>query len=492
MSRKRYRPWNPEESYLLPPSPREWLPNDHLLFFVLDVLTEIDLGAIEGAIQQKDTRGERPYDPLMMTTLLVYAYCTGVFSSRKMERATYDNVAFRVLVGGSHPHFTTINTFRRVHRTALATLFLSVLQLCKRAGLVKLGHVAIDGTKVEANASKHKAMSYDRMLSQEKRLAAQIEELLSQADAIDEEEDRLYGAGNREWELPEELRRREDRIKRIKEAKAELEQEARQQRASDLREQATGMRETAKSHPNPRVRSRQAGQAKRREAQANLLFPEADEDEVDKNHLPRRTTPVTVEGKPRPKTQRNFTDPDSHLMMGPKGFAQSYNAQAAVDSENQIILAAGVTNQPADNANLLPMLERVVATTGLPEVLSADYGYWAKDVPARSCSIGVEPLIATGRVKHGEVGAPVNTGEPLPDLKPLERMRWRLNTDEGRKLYRRRKVIVEPVFGQIKAAMGFRRFSFRGLQSVDDEWSLVCACHNLLKLFRSGWQPAPA
>jgi transposase len=225
---KSYRPWTPTQAYLLPPSPMEWLDEGHLAYFVLDLVPTLDLTAIERAIQAKDARGERPYPPVMMAVLLIYAYCVGVFSSRKMARATYEDVAFRVICGGEHPHFTTINQFRLDHREALAGLFVQVLRLCRKAGLVKLGHVSFDGTKVQANASKHKAMSYARLLEEEKRLEAEVKALLARADEADRREDQMYGAGQTAEDLPEEMRRREQRLDRIRAAKAALEEEAKQ------------------------------------------------------------------------------------------------------------------------------------------------------------------------------------------------------------------------------------------------------------------------
>src|SRR6266581_691087 len=242
---KSYRPWSPTQSFLLPPSPLEWLPEGHLAYFVLEAVQTLDLSAIEDAIQAKDARGERPYSPAMMVALLVYGYSVGVFSSRRLARETYEDVAFRVLAGGEHPHFTTVNQFRLEHRQALAKLFVQVLRLCKKAGLVKLGHVAFDGTKVGANASKHKAMSYKRMQEEERRLAAEVEALLAKADETDSREDAQYGVGKAPEDLPEELQRRESRLSRIREAKAALEKEATDARAEELREQARIQREKA-------------------------------------------------------------------------------------------------------------------------------------------------------------------------------------------------------------------------------------------------------
>jgi transposase len=245
MAGKQYRPWAPTQSFLLPPSPLEWLPQDHLAYFLLDVVHSLDLGELERALQAKDPRGERPYPPAMMLALLIYAYCVGIFSSRKIARATYEDVAFRVLAGGEHPHFTTLNQFRLQHRSAFSGLFVQVLRLCQKAGLVKLGHVSIDGSKVLANASKHKAMSYKRMREEEARLQREIEALLGRADAADQQEDQQYGPGTAPQDLPEELQRREKRLARIREAKAALEQEAKEARAEELRENARAQREKA-------------------------------------------------------------------------------------------------------------------------------------------------------------------------------------------------------------------------------------------------------
>ena len=265
---KEYRPWAPRQSFLLPPSPLDWLPEGHLAYFILELVEQLDLGEIERAIQSKDARGTRPYSPGMMTALLLYAYSVGLYSSRKIERATHEDVGFRVLAGGEQPYFTTINEFRKTHEGALSSLFVQVLRLCQKAGLVKLGHVAMDGTKVQANASKHKAMSYARMEEAEARLEAQVRELLARAEAVDEEEDARFGEDQREEDLPEELRRREDRLRRIREAKAELEAEAKASRAAALRDQAREARKRAQTEQRQKVRRANRTRAQRCEEQA--------------------------------------------------------------------------------------------------------------------------------------------------------------------------------------------------------------------------------
>lgn len=325
---------------MLPPSPDEWLPEGHLVYFLLDLVEQLDLSAIEAPIQAKDPRGEKPYDPRMMVTLLLYAYCVGVPSSRRIMRATYENVAFRVISGGCHPHFTRICAFRREHFDALKGLFTQILQLCQAAGLVSLGHVSLDGSKFKANASKHRAMSYDRMQSTSERLEAEIAELLLQAERVDAAEDELHGEGQQPQDLPDELARRQSRLARIRAAMEALEREAKETRAAQLARQAEGHRQTAATHPDPSVRKRAATNAAERETRArDLLAEQADEDgngpgpdhatgsksAVDAANepedqdaridgptpLPEHQTPAMPAGDPKPKAQRNFTDPDS-------------------------------------------------------------------------------------------------------------------------------------------------------------------------------------
>jgi transposase len=493
---KSYRPWSPSQSFLLPPSPLEWLPEGHLTYFVLDAIQTLDLSAIEDAVQAKDGRGERPYSPAMMVALLVYGYSVGVFSSRRLARATYEDVAFRVLAGGEHPHFTTVNQFRLQHREALGKFFVQVLRLCRKAGLVKLGHVAFDGSKVAANASKHKAMSYKRIQEEELRLAAEVEALLAKADATDRREDEQYGVGQAPEDLPEELRRRESRRARIVEAKAELEKEAAEARAEELREQARAQREKACDESvDAAERQRAATRAAKAQEKARELSGKDPDDDgpgggSTASCLPHHRVPAEPDGKPKPKAQRNFTDPDSRIMVKGGEFLQGYNAQAAVDAESQIIVAAAVTNQPPDQEHLAPMLEQVIANCGeAPAVATADSGYFSRENVAACVAQGVDPYIAVGRDPAKTSAA---SAEPTPAQQAQAAMATKLKTAEGKAIYARRKCIVEPTFGQIKQARGFRRFSFRGLAKVRAEWSFVCATHNLLKLFRSGFQSREA
>jgi transposase len=481
---KQYRPWSPEQSFLLPPSPMEWLPQDHLAYFVLEVVQELDLHAIEDVIQEKDGRGERPYSPRMMTALIVYAYSVGVFSSRRIERSTQEDVAFRVIAGGAQPHFTSVNRFRLQHRQALAGLFGQVLKLCTRAGLKTLGHVALDGSKVQANASKHKAMSYGRMKEEEKKLQAEIEALLRRADETDAAEDAEHGEGVRGDEVPEELRHRETRLRRIRELKAELEKEAAESRAAQLRENAEELRKKAADATIPsRDRTAAKTLAKKSDAAAEKISPR-DDDDNDKGspsgQLSLHRVPTTPAGKPKDKAQRNFTDADSRIMIRNAVFMQAYNAQAAV-SEDQIVVAYGLTNDPTDASHLAPMLERVAEATGeLPTIVTADTGYLSESNVAYCAKNGVDAYIA---VKKSDA-AKLTQVPDTPKLVSHWDMNEKLKTSRGKKIYALRKVLVEPVFGQIKAAMGFRRFSLRGLAKASSEWGIVCLCHNLLKLFR--------
>ncbi len=482
---KTYRPYSPDQSFLLPPSPREWLSEGHLAYFVLDLLEELDLGEIERAIQKKDPRGERPFSPRMMTALLLYGYAVGVFSSRKIEKATFDDVAFRVLAAGEHPHFTSINEFRARHREALGKLFDQLLQECMSAGLVKLGHVAIDGTKMKANASKHKAMSYERMNKDEKRLKAEIEAYFDLAEKTDAEEDAIYGVGQQAHDLPAELRRREDRIAKIREVRAALKKETTKARAAELERQADELRRlAADANTPPKTQAEFTTLAAQRDQQSAEIHD--DDDDVPPpspdDDLPRNTPPKHRDGTPKPKAQRNFTDPDSRIMMRDGAFVQAYNAQIAVDEEHQIIVAAALSNQSPDAEYFEPMLRRVVENcSAAPERATADSGYFSADNVRAAEALGVEPFIAPGRLARD------NSLNELPDwyqTDERQRMRALLSTERGKAAYARRKSTVEPVFGQIRTR-GVRQMSFRGLVKNRLEWLLICATHNLLKLWRS-------
>jgi transposase len=482
---KQYRPWSPEQAFLLPPSPMEWLPEDHLAYFVLEVVQELDLRAVEDVIQEKDGRGERPYSPRMMTALIIYAYSAGVFSSRKIERATHEDVAFRVIAGGGHPHFTSINRFRLQHREALAGLFGQVLNLCARAGLKTVGHVALDGSKVQANASKHKAMSYGRMKTDEKRLQAEIEALLKRAEDMDAAEDAEHGADARGDEVPEELRHRETRLRRIRELKLELEKEAAESRAAQLRDNADALRKSAEDPTLPARRRAAATTLAKKSDDAAEKLSARDDDDDDKGspatELPRHRIQTTPTGTPKDKAQRNFTDADSRIMVRNGAFLQAYNAQAAV-SEDQIVVAHGLTNDPTDANHLAPMIERVAeAMGGMPTIVTADAGYLSEANITYCVRNGVDAYIAVRKSDAAKLSQVPDT----PKLVAQWDMNEKLNSPRGKRIYALRKVLVEPVFGQIKAAMGFDRFSLRGISKVASEWGIVCTCHNLLKLFRA-------
>jgi len=455
-----FRRYDPDQLFLLPPDMKEWLPEDDLVYFVMDVVGQLDLNPIYRTYNNAKG-GQPPYHPEMMSALLIYAYCIGLPSSRKIERATYHSVAFRVLTADQHPDHDTIAEFRKRHLKALAGLFVEVLRLCRKAGLVKLGHVALDGTKMKANASKHKAMSYARMEKSVAELEAEVGRLLAEAEATDAEEDALYGKGKRGDELPKELRFKQSRLKKIEEAKKALEEEARAE-----------------------------AEAKRAEYETKK--------EAWENRTERRggRPPKPPCEKPDPKKQRNFTDPDSRIMPagGSKTFVQAYNCQAAVDEKAQVIVATNVTQETNDKQQLKPVVEKLKENTNgrKPKNISADSGYYSEANIGTLESDGINAYIATGRQKHGET-PPANPCGRIPKNATIkERMARKLRTVKGRCTYSKRKKIVEPVFGQIKEVRGFRRFSLRGIDKVDPEWDLICLTHNLLKLFRSSWRPKMA
>lgn len=481
---KTYRAYDPEQPYLLPPAPRDWLGDDHLAIFVLDLVRELDLRAIDAQVQAKDARGERPYSPVMMTALLVYAYSVGVFSSRRIERATVEDVAFRYLCGGQHPHFTTINQFRSKYRQQLAGLFEQVLKACMSAGLVKLEHVAIDGTKMKANASKHKAMSYDRMLKDDERIRNEVEELLAKAEAADAADDATEGA----YDPQEEVRRRQERLAKMAAAREALRAETKAARAARLQEQAEELRAKATDPTtSPRDQKGFVTLAAKRDEKAEVLLAEAGKPPPhdDDDDLPRNTPPSTADGEPRPEAQRNFTDPQSRIMFRDGAALQGYNAQIAVDETSQVIVAAAVSNQAPDTQYFAPMLRRVIANCdAVPAKATADSGYFSAANVLFAENMGTEPFISVG--KHRNDGTQATpTARPHQCTPARRAMRAVLETPEGRATYARRKSTVEPVFGQIRSCRGFHHFSFRGVVKNRCEWLLVCLTHNVLKLFRA-------
>src|SRR3989442_6626010 len=416
---KTFRPYEPDQLLLMPPSLGDWVPEDHLARFVSDLVDTLDLSAIEDTYTEE--RGYPPYHPCMMVKVLLYGYCTGIYSSRRMAEKLLDSVAFRFLAAGNQPDFRTISDFRKRHEVALSGLFEQVLKVCRESGLVKLGRVALDGTKIKANASKHKAMSYARMVEKETELRRQIREMFRQAEAIDGEEDRRYGPDRRGDELPEELARRETRLKKIREAKAALEAAAKKKAAAEGKD------------------------------------PE--------------------QSKPAAKDQHNFTDPESKIQKTKDGFIQGYNAQVAVDETFQVIVAQHVTPMAADVNQLQPAVESIAATLKVrPKEVLADAGYCSEENIRALETKGIEPFIATGRQKHGETRSSPR-GRAPNDMTLRQRMARKLLTTRGEKAYSQRKVIVEPVFGQIKQARRFRQFLRRGVRRVRHEWALVCTGH---------------
>ena len=450
-----------DQTLLFPPSLHDWLPEGHLARFLLDVVSALDLSAIYKSYEDKDGRGQAAYAPEMMVRLLLYGYAKGVYSSRKIQTRTYEDVGFRYLSGDQHPDHATIAEFRKRHLDALSGLFTQALLLCSEAGLVKLGHVSIDGTKIKANASKHKAMSYKHMNETEARLKQEIDTLLAAAEKTDAEEDAQYGKDRHGDELPAELQRRQSRLQKIGEAKAALEQEAKEMAAQESVEAEQKLAERAEQE-------RRTGK-KKGGRKPELPDPE--------------------QAKPDDTAQRNFTDPESRIMPdgANKGsFVQGYNAQIAVDSASQVIVAAEVTQETNDKKQLLPMIALMAANLEQkPEKVSADTGYFSEANVTDEQVKDVDLYVATGRDKHGDA-VETSSDPPPPGASPKEVMREKLRTEAGRTVYKMRKAIVEPVFGQIKEQRGFRRFSLRGKENVSREWRLVCAVSNLLKLFRAG------
>ena len=448
--RKTFRAFAPDQDLLLPPSLDEWLAADHMARFVADLVDEhLDLSGIHAAYQEK--KGGPPYDPRLMVRLLIFGYTTGVRSSRKLEAAYVDVVAFRWLVAGTAPDFRSIARFRKRHLSALGHLFVQALALCQAAGIVSLGRVALDGTKVRANASRRKAMSYVRMSEKEKILAAEVSALLAEAETIDKAEDTKYGKTKRCDELPEELRRRQSRLVKLREAKQALEDQARQRAEAD-------------------------GGAKGREGGE------------DDDTIAERVAAAGAKAVPKPKTQRNFTDPESKIMKTSDGsFHQCFNAQTVVDAEHQIIVATDVTDRANDVADLIPMTEQTIANTGrAPAQMLADAGYCSEDnlnqANQLTTDVGTEFFIATGRHKHDDPPPIAPRGRIPKDATPKQRMARKLTTKKGHAVYGRRKVIVEPVFGQMHTLQNAKYLLLRGLDGAKGEWLLLSACHNLRKL----------
>jgi transposase len=443
---KHFRPWKIDESQLLPPSVQDYVPKEHLSRLIVALVREeLDLSAMSGSY--RSGLGQPPFDPRMMTALLLHGYASGLYSSRRIARAAVERADFMMIVAGDPPDFRTISEFRRRHLKALAALFVQVLKLAEKAGLVKLGHVALDGTKIKANASKHKAMSYDRMKKREAELEAEVDRWLKAAEAADAQEDKLYG-DKRGDEMPDWVADKEKRLQKIREAKAALEAEA-------------------KAAAEAEIQARAEAEGRRRaEGRKKTGKP-----------------PAPPKAEPGGKAQRNFTDPESRILKTKDGYIQGYNAQAAVDGDHQIIVAQTLTNSSSDQAQLAPLLNVTRANLGRnPDEVSADAGY-CSDANLRTIKRWrIEGYIATGRQKHGTKSA---TAKKTTPGSLIARMSTKLKRAGYRSRYRLRKQIVEPVFGQIKQARGFRQFLLRGIEKVSAEWALICTAHNLVKLARA-------
>lgn len=430
---KTFRDWDIEQLMMFPPSVEDFVPQGHVAHFVRSTVCEaLDLSAILDCYNEE--RGYPPYHPVMMTALLLYAYCQGIYPSRRIAKACRERVDFMAVTGMQTPDFRTISDFRKRHLAALEELFVQVLRLCQEAGLVKLGHVALDGTKVKANASKHKAMSYGRMKKAEAELEAIVGGWLRQAEAADLQEDQEHGVELSGEELPDWMRDKQRRLEKIREARARLEAQA----------QAAEKREEKKSGGPGR---------------------------------PRNNEP----GTPKDSAQTNFTDPQSRIMKSHDGFIQGYNAQAVVDADSQVIVAQGLTNNASDAQQLAVMVAQIKQNTGRQaRELSADAGYCSEDNLKDLRRRHINGYIATGRQKHGEATA---AGKRKVKLGTYVYAMWqKLRRAGHRSRYRLRKQTVEPVFGQVKQGRGFRQFLLRGVRKVAGEWSLICTAHNLLKL----------
>jgi transposase len=437
---KDFRLWKIDEAQLLPPSVQDYVPKDHLSRLIVALVREeLDLSAIAGSYAS--ALGQPPFDPRMMTALLLHGYASGLYSSRRIAKAALERADFMMIVAGDPPDFRTISEFRRRHLTALAALFVQVLRLAEKAGLVKLGHVALDGTKIKANASKHKAMSYERMKKREAELAAEVDRWLKAAAAADAEEDRLYG-NKRGDEMRDWVADKQKRLQKIRAAKAELEAEAQAAAEEEMRRRA-----------------------------------EAEEKRIAEGRKKNGRTPAPPKKEPDGKAQRNFTDPQSRILKTKDGYIQGFNAQAAVDGTAQIIVAHGLTPSMSDHDQLMPLVDGIEQNLGRkPNEASADAGYCSETNLAALADREISAYIATGRAKHpGDVKRKI-TG-PL-----TKAMRDKLKRAGWRSRYRLRKQVVEPVFGQIKQARGFRQFLLRGIDKVKAEWAIICTAHNLTKL----------
>ena len=442
MAKTTFRKWEADQSELFAPSVRDLVPADHLVHFVRKLVAEdLDLDGVFARYTQ--AKGQPPYHPALMAALLLYACCRGIYSSRRIEIACEERLDFRALVGSERPDHSTIAQFRQDHRDALSELFVQVLQLCRDAGMAKLGHVSLDGTKDQANASKHAAMSYTRMKEAEPELAKKVDEWMTRSAETDAGENAEHGKDTRGDEVPEHVRSAARKLAKVRAAQARIEAQAMQKAQAIAAERVAKEKETGET-----LRGRE---------------------------------PKALDGVPEDKAQSNFTDPESRIMKTRNGYEQAYNAQAAVDAADQVIVAADVTAQQNDNAQLVPMLDQIEANTGAkPEQVSVDAGYCSEENLAALEEKKIDAYVATGRQKHGTPSA--TGGEAKKQGPHATAMREKLRAGGWESPYRLRKQTVEPVFGQIKEARGFRRFLHRGMEKVRAEWRFICTAHNVLKL----------
>jgi transposase len=432
-----------EQSFLLPPSIDDWLEENHMARFIVGIIDQLDLTAI---YEDYGPRGSRPMDPKVMLGLLFYAYSTGVFSSRKIERATYDSIAFRFIAGNLHPDHDTVNSFRNRFKKHIEDLFRQVLLTAAEMGVLNIGNVSVDGTKIKANASKHKAVSYAHAEKLEARIKEEVDTLMKLADESE-------SASETGLEVPDELARRESRLAKIREARAVIEERARQRAERNAEDYDRKMKERARKDK---------------------------EGKKTRGPVPQPPDPAPLD-----KDQYNFTDPESRIMKTGDGFQQCYNAQAAVDHESRLIVGITLSASPNDKNELLPTLDAIPAGVGKPAICCADAGYISATNVKGANERGVEPLIAPGREIHNsflERWLEPAENPPAPDDSEMERMLKKMQSEEGRSVYRFRKMTVETVFGVIKQVMGFRRFSLRGLENAAYEWALVSLAYNMKRL----------
>ena len=515
---KKFRAYMPDQMWLMPPSVDDWLPEDHLARLVSELVDEVfDLGRFYAAYTEK--RGFPPYDPRLMVKVLVFGYTTGVRSSRAIERHCHESVAFRFLAANQQPDFRSVARFRERHLEALEELFNQILMLCVEAGMVALGEVALDGSKVRANASRRKAGSYGRMGDTEARLADEVADMMADAEATDAAEDEKYGSDGRHEDLPGELARRETRLAKIHQAKMDLEADARRTAGADAARKAWHRGRT--NNPGPT----QDGGTATGTRPAKGPRPSGSGPAGGDGHEPSNSEPSDQPEGPAPtpdaggggglaredlvhqaaddaagtatpetKAQRNFTDPDARIMKTSDGsFHYCYNTQTVADGASQVIVATRLTNRSADSKEFGPMIDEVTRNLGVtPPIVLADAGYFSDDNVATAQHRGVDAYIATGRLKHADRPPPAPRG-PIPkDATPKQRMARKLRTKTGKTRYARRKAIIEPVFGQIDTVQGGKHVLLRGLAAAQSEWTFLAAGHNIRKLHNhTRRQPKP-